>query len=96
MEHCWGGRLCLSGNGVPAFGELEPGLFSACCQNGVGIAKGTLSGMLAADLAAGRNDPMVADMLAFDEPERLPPEPIASLGVDALLALKSWRAGVEF
>jgi glycine/D-amino acid oxidase-like deaminating enzyme len=96
MEHRWGGRLCLSRNGVPAFGELEPGLFSACCQNGVGIAKGTLSGMLAADLAAGGNDPMVADMLAFDEPERLPREPIASLGANALLAWKSWRAGVEF
>lgn len=96
MEHRWGGRLCLSRNGVPAFGEREPGLFSACCQNGVGIAKGTLSGMLAAELAGGGNDPMVADMLAFEEPERLPPEPLASLGANALLTWKTWRAGPEF
>jgi glycine/D-amino acid oxidase-like deaminating enzyme len=96
MEHRWGGRLCLSRNGVPTFGELESGLFSACCQNGVGIAKGTLSGMLAADYAASGNDPMVADMLAFDAPERLPPEPLASLGANALLTWKTWRAGVEF
>jgi hypothetical protein len=52
--------------------------------------------MLAAELAGGGNDPMVADMLAFDEPERLPPEPIASLGANALLTWKTWRAGPEF
>ncbi|MDG2480032.1 MAG: FAD-binding oxidoreductase [Alphaproteobacteria bacterium] len=96
MEHRWGGRLCLSRNGVPAFGEQKPGLFSACCQNGVGIAKGTLSGMLAAELAGGGNHPMVADMLAFEEPERLPAEPFASLGANAYLRWKTWRAGVEF
>ena len=52
--------------------------------------------MLAADLAAGGNNPMVADMLAFDEPERLPPEPFASLGANAFLRWKTWRAGAEF
>lgn len=34
MEHCWDGRLCLSLNSVFALGELDDGLYSACCQNG--------------------------------------------------------------
>ena len=53
MEYRWGGRLCLSLNGSPAFGEVAEGLYAACCQNGLGTVKGTLAGMLAADLAAG-------------------------------------------
>lgn len=51
MEYRWGGRLCLSRYNVQVIGELDDGLFSACCQNGLGTAKGTLAGGLAADLA---------------------------------------------
>lgn len=32
MAYRWGGRLCLSRNNVPAFGEVDQGLYSACCQ----------------------------------------------------------------
>ena len=38
MEHRWGGRLCLSWNNVPVFGELEENMFAACCQNGLGVS----------------------------------------------------------
>ncbi|TIL65861.1 MAG: FAD-binding oxidoreductase, partial [Mesorhizobium sp.] len=34
FEYVWAGRLCLSRNHVPAFGEIEEGLYSACCENG--------------------------------------------------------------
>lgn len=95
MEYRWGGRLCLSWNGVPAFGEIEPGLYSACCQNGLGTSKGTLSGMLAAELAAQGNSPLVAKMLAFAPPKRLPPEPFAWLGANATIRWQEWRAGGE-
>ena len=50
MEYRWGGRLCLAWNNVPAFGEVEEGLFSACCQNGIGT---TLQSRHAA-LSSGR------------------------------------------
>ncbi len=95
MEYSWGGRLCLAWNGVPAFGEVADGLFAACCQNGVGVAKGTLSGLLAARLAMGADDPMIADMLTQERPRRLPPEPFAWIGVNATLRWKEWQAGVE-
>lgn len=95
MAFRWGGRLCLSYNGVPAFGELEPRLYSACCQNGLGTVKGTLSGIAAADLAAKGNSPLVADMLASGAPSKLPPEPLAWIGANVYLRFKEWRAGAE-
>ncbi len=96
MEYRWGGRLCLSRNGVSAFGEVDEGLYSACCQNGLGTSKGTLSGMLAADLAAKGNSPLVAHMLEQAQPSRLPPEPLAWLGANATIRFNEWRAGREF
>jgi glycine/D-amino acid oxidase-like deaminating enzyme len=95
MAYRWGGRLCLSWNGVPAFGEIEPGLFSACCQNGLGTSKGTLAGMLAAEQAAQSNNPMVAQMLALAAPKRLPPEPVAWIGATATIRWEEWKAGRE-
>jgi len=95
MEFRWGGRLCLSLNDVPAFGEIEEGLFSACCQNGLGTTKGTASGMLAADLAALGNSPLAARLATLEAPRRLPPEPIAWIGATATLKWKEWRAGRE-
>ena len=96
VQYRWGGRLCLSRNGVPAFGEVEKNLYAACCQNGLGTTKGTLAGMLAAELATQSNNPMIVDMLAFDQPQRLPPEPIAWLGANAVMRWKERKAGAEF
>lgn len=95
IQYRWGGRLCLSRNGVPAFGEIEKNIFAACCQNGLGTTKGTLAGMLAAELATKANNPMLSEIQAFDQPDRLPPEPLAWLGVNAVLRWKERKAGLE-
>ena len=92
MEYRWGGRLCLSRNNVQVIGELEPGLFSACCQNGLGTAKGTLAGGLAADLALGRTSPALSRALAADAPTRLPPAAISTLGANLYLRWQEGRA----
>ena len=44
IEYQWGGHLALSLNNVAAFGEVEEGLFSACCQNGLGTVKALCTG----------------------------------------------------
>ena len=93
MEYRWGGHLCLSLNSVPAFGEVEDGLYVAGCQNGLGTVKGTLAGKLIADLACGSNDPMVADMLGYDGPKRLYPEPFMTAGARGRLWWMHRRAG---
>ena len=95
LEYSWAGRLCLSRNSVPAFGEVEPGMFSACCQNGLGTAKGTLAGIGAVELATRSNSPVVQDLLSYDEPVKLPPAPIARLGATLVLRWREWRAGAE-
>lgn len=95
MEHRWGGRLCLSLNSVPAFGEQDERVFSAACQNGLGTVKGTLSGMLAAELAVSGRSPMLDEFQACAQPSRLPPEPFLSLGANMTMRWKEWQAGIE-
>jgi glycine/D-amino acid oxidase-like deaminating enzyme len=95
MEYSWAGALCLSRNHVPAFGEVEEGLFSACCENGLGTVKSTLAGMMAADLATGAASPELDKYKNQPEPVRLPPEPIAWLGVNSVIRLQELRAGRE-
>jgi len=95
MEFRWGGRLCLSRNNVQVIGELDQGLFSACCQNGLGIAKGTLAGGLAAELALGMTSPALDRALTANMPTRLPPERLAKVGANLFLKLQEWRAGQE-
>ena len=70
MEYRWAGRLCLSLNSVPAFGEVDKNIFSACCQNGIGTAKGTLAGIGAVDLATNTDSAIVNDMKSYDAPKK--------------------------
>ncbi|WP_419907506.1 NAD(P)/FAD-dependent oxidoreductase [Hoeflea sp.] len=95
MAYRWGGLLCLSLNTAPAFGELEPGLFSACCQNGLGTAAGTLSGKLIAEQICGHESASLSAMQSFPAPKRLPPEPFASIGANATMRWGEMRAGKE-
>tara|TARA_R110002096_G_scaffold22170_12_gene71634 strand:+ start:1566 stop:2903 length:1338 start_codon:yes stop_codon:yes gene_type:complete len=95
MEHRWAGLLCLSKNGAPAFGELDNGIFAACCQNGLGIARGTLQGMGIADLIVDGGSDVSAHFLAQPTPQKLPPEPLSSIGANVYLKYKEWRSGAE-
>ncbi|GMG84403.1 FAD-binding oxidoreductase [Paralimibaculum aggregatum] len=95
MAHRWAGHLCLSRNGVPAFGEVEPGIVAACCQNGLGTVRGTLAGMAAAEATLGRETGRTRALAGAEAPARLPPEPVASIGANAYLRYKEWRAGRE-
>ncbi len=95
MEHCWGGRLCLSTNNVQVVGELEPGLFAAGCQNGLGTVKGTLAGKLAADLATGHPSDALNRAMNADAPRRLPPRLVTKIGANARIRWGEKKAGRE-
>jgi glycine/D-amino acid oxidase-like deaminating enzyme len=96
MEYCWSGRLCLSRNEVWALGELQPGLFSACCQNGLGTTRGTIAGIIAAEMASASGAPsLVPDYRPQALPSRLIPEPFMTLGARGVIRLREWRAGRE-
>jgi glycine/D-amino acid oxidase-like deaminating enzyme len=95
MVHSWAGRLCLSLNNVPAFGEIEPGLYSACCENGLGTVKSTLAGVMAADLASGTPSDRLTSFMKHDPPKRIAPEPLMWLGANAVIRWQELRAGRE-
>ena len=95
MEYAWAGHLCLSLNGVSVMREIEPGLCAGCVQNGLGTARGTLTGMGAAELACGETSAITRHFTAQAEPKRLPPRPFAEIGANAVLRWKEWRAGAE-
>lgn len=95
FEHSWAGRLCLSWNHVPAFGEVEEGLYSACCCNGLGTVKSTLAGMMAAELATGTTSGDLARYMDQPKPSRVPPEPFAKIGATLTIRWQEHRAGRE-
>jgi glycine/D-amino acid oxidase-like deaminating enzyme len=95
MEYSWAGHLCLSRNGVAVMRELEQNLFSACVQNGLGTARGTLTGIGAAELALGVTSDITRYFTAEAEPTRLPPPPLSTLGANLYLRLQEWKAGDE-
>lgn len=86
MEHTWTGYICLSQNSAPGFGHVAPGVYAAVCQNAVGVTKGTIAGILAADMACGEDNPLIAHMESMGTPNRLPPRPVLDLGVRARFA----------
>lgn len=91
MEHTWTGFVCLSRNGAPGFGQVAPNVWSAVCQNAVGVAKGTISGRLAAAMALGEDDPLVADMISLGTPLPVPPRPFLDIGVRARFAYEIFK-----
>jgi glycine/D-amino acid oxidase-like deaminating enzyme len=95
FEYNWAGRLCLSSNHVPAFGEVDEGLYSACCCNGLGTVKSTLAGVLAAELATGVRSEILDRYQAQPKPSPLPPAPIAYLGINSIIRWQQFRAGQE-
>lgn len=91
LAHTWSGYVCLSGNSAPGFGPLAPHVWSAVCQNAVGVTKGTFSGILAADMACGEDNPLIADMETLGGPNTLPPRPFLDLGVRSRFAWEHWK-----
>lgn len=91
----WAGRLCLAKNGAQIIEKLVPNLYAACCQNGLGTTRGTFAGMALIERLMHSNAPYLGEGENAQKPNRLPPEPFASLGANALLSLRHWQAGRE-
>jgi hypothetical protein len=73
--------------------EIEQGLFAACVQNGLGTVRGTLTGIGAAELVCGSTSSITRHFLAEKEPSRVTPPPFSTIGANAYLRWKEWRAG---
>jgi glycine/D-amino acid oxidase-like deaminating enzyme len=95
FDYTWTGYVCLSRNHAPGFGRVAPNVWSAVCCNAVGVTKATISGLLAADLACGIDNPLLADMESLGTPAKLPPRPFLDIGVHARTRLDVWNARRE-
>jgi glycine/D-amino acid oxidase-like deaminating enzyme len=95
FEYTWGGVMGVSLNNVQFFGRVAQGVFASAGYNGVGLALGTASGQLLADLAAGSESPLLRDVQALPGPAWLPPQPFLGVGIRLALAHLQRRAGGE-
>jgi len=95
MDYRWGGRLCLSRNNVNVLGEAERGLFLAACQNGLGTTRGTLMGLLAAELATGQSSDRLDRALAVAQPTKMLPSWITAPAANIYLRWGERKAGAE-
>lgn len=95
MQYAWAGHLCLTLNGVSVTDEIENGVYAACAQNGLGTARGTLTGIAAAEALLGQSSEITAHFKAEAAPKPLPPQPFATWGANAYLRWKEHRAGAE-
>ncbi|MEM6619000.1 MAG: FAD-binding oxidoreductase [Pseudomonadota bacterium] len=91
----WMGQIALSKNFAPGFMQVSENVFTAVCQNGVGVTKGTLAGRLAAERALSQDSDLLADMIALGTPAALPPRPFLDLGIKARLAQWTWSQRAE-
>jgi glycine/D-amino acid oxidase-like deaminating enzyme len=95
MQYQWAGHLCMTRNGVSVTREIGRGVFPACAQNGLGTARGTLTGIAAAEAAMGHRSAITDYFEAEEHPKPLPPQPMATWGANTYLRWKEWRAGAE-
>lgn len=95
FEYTWSGSLALSQNHKGFFGQLAPNVYGALCCNGLGITRGTVTGTLLADWLAGKPNELTNFLLETSGPNKAPPEPLLSMGVNATLWWGQRKAGLE-
>ncbi|ANG92982.1 FAD-binding oxidoreductase [Enterobacteriaceae bacterium 155047] len=95
FEYSWSGAICLSENHEGFFGQLAPNVYGALCCNGLGITRGTATGKLLADMIAGENNELIHFLKNSPGPNKTPPEPLLSIGVNSVLKWGHYRAGLE-
>ncbi|HEJ1088123.1 TPA: FAD-binding oxidoreductase [Serratia marcescens] len=95
FAYSWSGAICLSENHEGFFGQLAPNVYGALCCNGLGITRGTATGKLLADMIAGERNELIDFLVASPGPNKTPPEPFLSIGVNSVLKWGQYRAGSE-
>lgn len=95
MDYGWAGHLCLTLNGVAVARRIDEGVWSGCVQNGLGTARGTLTGICAAELACGVESAITRHFRAEAQPKRLPPQPFREIGANLFTRWGEWKARDE-
>lgn len=96
FDHTWAGVFCMTRNWASFFGRLDEGVFGALGYCGVGMARGTISGRLLAEIVTGAESELIEHVKRVSGPRRLPPEPVLGLGIRAKLAQHRWTNRTEW
>lgn len=92
MEYNWAGHLCLSLNGVAVARQIDHGVFAVCVQNGLGTARGTLTGIAAAELACGQSSGSHCILRRRRGLRSCRHRPLSVIGANALLRWREYQA----
>jgi glycine/D-amino acid oxidase-like deaminating enzyme len=92
MQYTWAGHLCMTDNVVSVTRQIDDGVFSACVQNGLGTARGTLTGLAAAEMAMGHTSDATRFFAQEPAPKRIAPQPVRDIGANLFLRWREWRA----
>lgn len=96
IVYTWGGATSLSANFETYFGQLDEGIYSSGCDQSVGAARGTVSGLMLADMMCGKNTEALRDMQEVSgNPSRLPPKLLLRVGVPLRMALARFASRSE-
>jgi len=95
FEVSWGGLLTLAQNGGMVFGQLAENVYGAAFCNGTGISRGTAFGKAVAEMAAGKDSPIIRILQRKKAPDRAYPNPITCWGVNAVTSWRFKQAGEE-
>jgi glycine/D-amino acid oxidase-like deaminating enzyme len=103
FDNTWAGGLCMTANGGTVFeritggvsGGVSGGVYASIAYNGLGISRGTASGLALAELATGHDSDILRDVQAMPQASRRVPEPLLGIGARAYIEYMQWRGGAE-
>ena len=91
INKTWPGAISVTANGGQLFGRVNERTFISTGYNGHGIAQGTVSGHLLADLAMGFESSLLNDIQGLPQPNWIPPGFLLRTGVKAYTKLLEWQ-----
>jgi len=95
IEDSWSGIVSRSRNSSQIFEMIDKNIFAAGCYNGSGIGVGTLFGEQIAIMASNQQSDEIEIINKRKKPNRLPPNPILNLGIQARLFYERIKASSE-
>ena len=95
MQYRWAGQLCMTRGDLSIMREIDANLFTACCQNGLGVARGTFTGIAAANLLMGQKNALTDFFANKPLPAKIPPAPLSTIGANLYLRFQEYQARKE-
>ncbi len=95
IQSSWSGIVSRTRNSSQIFEKINDNIFVAGCYNGSGIGVGTLFGEQIAIKASNENTEEINIIETRNKPNRLPPDPLLSIGVKARLIYERIKAKSE-